>query len=67
MKMEKKKEEEEEKKEMMKEREKQGRIHGNPVADGWAGAVTQKPLGIRKCDGQGVTKCPSTRAALVGS
>ena len=30
---------------------KQGRIHGNPVTDGWAGAVTQKPLGIQKCDG----------------
>ena len=30
---------------------KQGRIHGNPVADGWAGAVMQKPLGIQKCDG----------------
>ena len=29
---------------------KQGRIHGNPVADGWAGAVMQKPLGIQKCD-----------------
>ena len=27
---------------------KQGRIHGNPVADGWAGAVMQKPLGIQK-------------------
>ena len=26
--------------------EKQGRIHGNPVADGWAGAVMQKPLAI---------------------
>ena len=25
---------------------KQGRIHGNPVADGWAGAVMQKPLAI---------------------
>ena len=24
---------------------RQGRIHGNPVADGWAGAVMQKPLG----------------------
>ena len=24
----------------------QGRIHGNPVADGWAGAVMQKPLAI---------------------
>ena len=28
---------------------KQGRIHGNPVADGWAGAVVRKPLGIQKC------------------
>ena len=27
---------------------KQGRIHGNPVADSWAGAVMQKPLGIQK-------------------
>ena len=33
-------------------REKQGRIHGNPVADSWAGAVMQKPLGIQKCDGR---------------
>ena len=32
--------------------EKQGRIHGNPVADGWAGAVMRKPLGIQKCDGR---------------
>ena len=31
--------------------EKQGRIHGNPVGDGWAGAVMQKQLGIQKCDG----------------
>ena len=30
--------------------EKQGRIHGNPVADSWAGAVMRKPLGIQKCD-----------------
>ena len=29
---------------------KQGRIHGNPVADGWAGAIMQKPPGIQKCD-----------------
>ena len=35
--------------ERMKE---QGRIHGNTVADGWAGAVTQKPLAIQKCDGR---------------
>ena len=26
--------------------EKQGRIHGNPVADGWTGAVMQKLLAI---------------------
>ena len=32
-----------------RERE-QGRIHGNPVADGWAGAVMPKPLKIQKCD-----------------
>ena len=31
-------------------RDEQGRIHGNPVADGWAGAVMRKPLGIQKCD-----------------
>ena len=30
---------------------KQGRIHGHPVADDWAGAVMRKPLGIQKCDG----------------
>ena len=29
----------------------QGQIHGNPVTDGWAAAVTQKPLAIQKCDG----------------
>ena len=28
----------------------QGRIRGNPVADGWAGAVMRKPLVIQKCD-----------------
>ena len=27
---------------------KQGRVHGNPVADGWAGAVMQKPLEIQQ-------------------
>ena len=27
---------------------KQGRIHSNPVADGWAGAVVRKPLGIQQ-------------------
>ena len=30
----------------------QGQINGNPVADGWAGAVMQKPLGIQKCFGR---------------
>ena len=29
---------------------KRGRIHGNPVADGWTGAVMQNLLGIKKCD-----------------
>ena len=29
----------------------QGRVHGNPVADGWAEAVMRKLLGIQKCDG----------------
>ena len=29
---------------------KQRRIHGNPVANRWAGAVMRKPLGIQKCD-----------------
>ena len=28
---------------------KQGRIHGNPVAGGWAGAVMRNPIGIQKC------------------
>ena len=31
---------------------KQGRIHGNPVADSWAGAVKQKLLAIQKCHGR---------------
>ena len=35
----------------MKHYFKQDQIHGNPVADGWAGAVMQKPLGIQKCYG----------------
>ena len=30
---------------------KQGQIHGNPVADGWAGAVMQKALEIQKSYG----------------
>ena len=54
-------------------KKKQGRIHGNPVADGWAGAVLHKSVGIQKCDRRtdrrtdGPTKlkrgfwCPSRR------
>ena len=34
-----------------KKQEKQGQMHGNPVKDCWAGAVTLKPLAIQKCDG----------------
>ena len=40
------------KKNESKKNEKQGRIHGNPVADGWAGAVLRKSIGIQKCDGR---------------
>ena len=32
--------------------ETQGRIFGNSVADGWAGAVMQEPLTIQKFDRQ---------------
>ena len=28
----------------------QGRIHGYPVTDGWAGAIMRKLLAIQKCD-----------------
>ena len=44
----------EEKKEDEKKKEigEQGRIHGNSVADGWAGAVMRNPLAIQKCDGR---------------
>ena len=34
----------------MRYRKKQGRIHGNPVADSWAGAAVRKSLVIKKCD-----------------
>ena len=44
-------------------KEKQGRIHGNPVADGLAGAV-RKPLGIQKCDGP--TDRPTDRPTQQG-
>ena len=33
-------------KKMNERMKEQGRIHGNAVADGWAGAVMQKPLAI---------------------
>ena len=45
-----------------KEGKKQGRIHGNPVADVWAGAVVRKPLGIQKCY---VTDGPTDRDSKV--
>ena len=47
---------------------KQGRIHGNPVADGWAGAVMRKPLAIQKCDGRmdGPTDRPTDRPTRQG-
>ena len=35
-----------------KKRRNQGRIHGKPVADGWAGALMRKPIAIQKCDGR---------------
>ena len=41
----------EKKEEKEKDGRKQGRIHGNTVADGWAGAVMRKPLRIHKCYG----------------
>ena len=37
-------------KKMNERMKEQGRIHGNTVADGWAGAVMQKPLAIKKHD-----------------
>ena len=42
----------------------QGRIHGNPVADGRAGVVMRKPLGIQKCDGP--TDRPTDRPTRQG-
>ena len=35
---------------------KKGRIHGNPAADGWAGAIMRKPQGIQKCDGHTIPR-----------
>ena len=48
----------------MQNLEKEGRINGNPVADGWAGAVMQKPIAIQKCDGRtdGPTDGPTDTA-----
>ena len=48
---------------------KQGRIHSNPVADGWAGAVMRKPLGTQKCDGwtDGLTDLPTNQHGKVQS
>ena len=43
--------------------EKQGRIHSNTVADGWAGAVMQKPLEIQKY--LGPTDLPTDRHGKV--
>ena len=37
-------------KKMNERMKEQGRIHGNTVADGWAGAVMRKPLAIKKHD-----------------
>ena len=39
-------------KKMNERMKEQGRIHGNTVADGWAGAVMQKPLAIQNCGGR---------------
>ena len=52
-----------------RDRAKQGRIHGKTVADGWAGAVMQKPLGIQKCDlpTYGRTDVPTYRHGKVSA
>ena len=36
----------------------------NPVADGWAGAIMQKPLAIQKCEGS--TDLPTDRPTQQG-
>ena len=43
---------------------KQGRIHGNPVTDSWAGAVLRKLLKIQKCNGR--TDLPTYRPTRQG-
>ena len=35
----------------IEQKKEHGRIHGNPIADSWAGAALQKLLGIQKYDG----------------
>ena len=49
-------------------KKEQGRIHGNTVAGGWAGAEMRKPLGIQKCDGRmdGRTNGPTYRPTRQG-
>ena len=42
----------------------QGRIHGNPVADGWAGAVMRKLLGIKQGRIHGRTVADSWAGAV---
>ena len=51
---------------------KQGRIHGNPAADGWAGAVMRKPLAIKKCDlptdiASSRVACPLLKTGIFGA
>ena len=43
-------------------KKKQSQIHGNSVADGWAGAVMQKPHGIKNVT-DGRTDTTSCRVA----
>ena len=50
----------------------QGRIHGNPVADGWAGAVMRKSFGIQECDGPtdiptDTARCPKLKIHIQNS
>ncbi|MEE3023463.1 MAG: hypothetical protein VX367_12805, partial [SAR324 cluster bacterium] len=46
-------------KEEARKNKEQGRIHGSPSADGWAGAVMRQSIGIQKCDGR--TDRPTNR------
>ena len=50
-------------KKMNERMKEQGRIHGNTVADGWAGAVMQKPLAsLERFCANGRTVRPTDRA-----